>query len=193
MTVPPLFPARTRENDSLARRYLLATLLTAVTILGARFSVHLPFTPVPLTGQVFPVLLSGLLLGSRWGAVAQAQYLLLGLLGAPVFAEGKSGPAALAGVTAGYLWSYPIAAFVTGRLAERAQQARNERGALTRQLLACAAGIAIIYGLGCAWLALLARQPLGTVLVQGALIFLPWDGVKALAAIALANGLRRRR
>jgi biotin transport system substrate-specific component len=193
MTLSPLLPAPTQSNDSLARRWLLATLLTGVTAVCAQFSVRLPFTPVPLTGQVFPVLLAGLLLGSRWGAVAQMQYLLLGLMGAPVFAEFHRGPAALVGLTAGYLWAFPTAAFVTGWIAESGHRAIDGRISLHRQLLACAAGMTIIYVFGCTWLALVSRPMLspGAAFVVGAGWFLAWDTVKALAAIAITSGLRR--
>jgi biotin transport system substrate-specific component len=183
--------ARTQASsqETPARKWLYATGLTLLTVLCARLSAPAPGTPIPITFQVFAVLLSGLLLGSRWGAVAQAQYLLLGWMGAPVFSYGHSGFAAMFGLTGGYLWSYVPAAYVVGRLTER--PAAKTKAPLLRQCIACAVGLAIIYGFGCPWFALVAHQSLGTVVLQGALIFLAWDTVKALAAIAAANGLRR--
>ncbi len=115
-----------------------------------------------------------------------AQYLLLGWMGLPVFALGKSGFAPMFGLTGGYLWSYPLAAFVVGWLAERS--GRSLRG----QLLACAAGLAVIYGLGCTWFALVSHQSFVTVLLQGALVFLAWDVLKALAAVAATRCRTRR-
>src|SRR5262249_21561858 len=94
--------------------------VTLLTILGAQVSVPLPFTPVPFTLQPMIVLLGGAALGARLGASSQVLYLGLGLLGLPVFAVSPTlppGAARLIGPTAGFLLSYPLAAFVTGWLA----------------------------------------------------------------------------
>src|SRR2546423_15054523 len=89
------------------------SLLTAVSA-----QVVIPIGPVPITGQTFAVLLTGALLGSRLGALAMIAYLIEGASGLPFFALGHFGLQHLAGPTAGYLWSFPAAAFVTGFLAE---------------------------------------------------------------------------
>jgi biotin transport system substrate-specific component len=168
---------------------MLATMMTGVTVLSARFAEYIPPTPIPVTLQVFAVLLTGLLLGRRWSVVAQLQYLALGAIGAPVFAKAGHGPGDLFGLTGGYLLSYPIAAAVAGWIAE----SRNAEGpALSRQLLACGCAIAIIYGMGCAWYAAYAHASLYAVVLPGALIFLLWDCAKACAAIAVARGIRVR-
>ncbi len=170
-----------------------ALLLTGVTCLSARISAPLPMTPVPITMQVFAVLLSGLLLGGRFGALAQGQSLLLGLMGLPVFALGRSGPSALFGITGGYLMSYPLAALATGWIAERNRAQTNSGAWLLRQTLACAVGLAIIYCCGCVWLALLSRPMLsaGMAALLGAGWFLMWDAVKAGLAIAVALAIRK--
>lgn len=182
---PMLTPSARVNTKSFAFRWILAAQMTGVTCVCARLSAPLPFTPVPVTLQVFAVLLSGLLLGRKWGTVAQLQYLLLGALGLPVFALGKSGPAALFGVTGGYLLSYPIAAGVTGLLRERWPSLKG-------QLAGCAMGVGIIYSLGCLWLALMSHSALSfpQVLVMGAGWFFAWDIVKALLAVAVANGVK---
>ena len=90
---PTMTPFERVKTDSFVTRWMQATLITGLTCVCARLSVPLPFTPVPVTMQVFAVLLSGLLLGRRWGTVAQLQYLLLGVMGLPVFALGRSGVA----------------------------------------------------------------------------------------------------
>ena len=89
-----------------------------------------PFSPVPFTLQVPAVVLSGLLLGPRYGALAQAIYLLVGAVGVPVFAEFKGGLGVLLGPTGGYLLSYPIAAAVAG-LATTPRGAPPRRRALS--------------------------------------------------------------
>ena len=171
----------------------MALLLTGATCVCARLSASLPFTPVPITMQVFAVLLSGLLLGGRFGALAQAQYLLLGLAGAPVFALGRSGPGVLFGLTGGYLLSYPLAALAVGWIAGRNKGERDTGGGLARQALACAVGLAIIYSCGCGWLALLSRPMLSaaSAALLGAGWFFLWDLCKAALAILTTRCLRR--
>ena len=107
-----------------ARGIRIASLLfvTVLTIAAAQVSVPLPFTAVPLTLQPMVVLLGGLALGSRLGSASQILYLAAGIAGLPVFAASAvlpPGPLRLLGPTGGYLMAYPLAAFVTGYLAER--------------------------------------------------------------------------
>jgi biotin transport system substrate-specific component len=109
-----LWERSSRLADALA--ILAFSLLTA---LAAQVAVKLPFTPVPLTGQTFAVLLSGAVLGSRRGFLSQAIYLAEGAVGLPVFALGASSFAHLLGPTGGYLWSYPLAAGLLGWLIEQ--------------------------------------------------------------------------
>jgi biotin transport system substrate-specific component len=177
------------RQQSWIRSWLLACMMTGVTVLSARFAEYIPPTPIPVTLQVFAVLLTGLLLGRRWGSVAQLQYLALGLVGAPVFAKAGHGSATLFGLTGGYLLSYPIAAYTAGCIAETSGAEKSD---ILRQLLACASAIAIIYGMGCAWYAAYAHLPLYAVVLPGAMIFLFWDCVKACAAIGVARGIRAR-
>jgi hypothetical protein len=92
---------------------------SAVTALAAQAEIRLPWTPVPVTGQTFAVLLSGAVLGARRAFLAQALYLLEGALGLPVFAGGGAGALHLAGPTGGYLVAFPFAAAATGALAQR--------------------------------------------------------------------------
>jgi biotin transport system substrate-specific component len=125
--------------------------VTVLTALAAQISVPLPFTPVPFTLQPMIVLLGGAALGARLGATSQALYLCLGLAGLPVFAASPilpQGAARLIGPTAGFLVSYPLAAFATGWLAEQ----RFDRQYLT-SLAAMTAGLAVIFAGGLGWLA----------------------------------------
>src|SRR5262245_29603269 len=92
---------------------------SALIAIAAQIAIPLPFTPVPLTIQPLAVLPVGIALGSSRGAAAATLYLLEGLSGLPVFAQGHSGPVWLIGPTAGYLYSYPAAAWLAGWLSER--------------------------------------------------------------------------
>jgi biotin transport system substrate-specific component len=89
-------------------------------ILCAHIVIPLPFTPVPITGQTFGVLLVAVLLGARRSALTLVLYLLEGAAGLPVFQPlGLPGVARFLGPTAGYLVAYPVAAFIAGWLVER--------------------------------------------------------------------------
>jgi biotin transport system substrate-specific component len=146
-----------------------------VTALAARIAVPLPWSPVPLTGQTFAVLLTGAVLGSRRALLAQALYLIEGAAGLPVFAGGLGGPAVLAGPTAGYLMAFPLAAAVTGALAERGWDRR-----FGTMLAAMLLGSLVILVPG---LVVLSRfVPAERVLAAGLLTFLPGDVLKAVAA-----------
>ncbi|MFN3337582.1 MAG: biotin transporter BioY, partial [Thermomicrobium sp.] len=108
-------PRSLRQSATL-RLLANVTLVVAgslATALAARVSIPLPFTPVPITGQTFAVLLVGAVLGSRRGAASMALYVVQGLAGLPVFAGGKAGLAVLLGPTGGYLVGFIAAAFVT--------------------------------------------------------------------------------
>jgi len=109
------------ESRALARLYDLGLVLSASAFIAvsAHLTVRLPFSPVPVTGQTFAVLLTGALLGRQRGAAAVLAYLAEGLAGLPVFAGGMSGLAYLLGPTGGYLLGFVAAAYLTGALAER--------------------------------------------------------------------------
>jgi len=141
----------------------------------AQIRIPLPFTPVPITGQTFAVLLVGAALGARLGAFSLGLYLVEGLVGLPVFAGGAGGVAALLGPTGGYLAGFLAAAYVVGLLAERGGD-RRFRTALPIFL----AGEAIIYLFGVPWLGLYIGFQ--KALAAGLYPFLIGDAVKLVAA-----------
>src|SRR4030067_297492 len=98
---------------------VLASLMAALTAVGAY--IHIPIGPVPIVLSGLFVLLSGLLLGSRWGLISILVYLLVGAIGIPVFAGGKGGFAHFFGPTGGYLFGYALAAWVTGLISEHSR------------------------------------------------------------------------
>src|SRR5271167_3355019 len=109
-------------SSSLIKQAGIVIGASAVIAVCARLVVPLPFTPVPLTLANFGVLLVGLTLGSRRGFAAAAMYLAWGAMGLPVFAS--SGPGSIAqmlGPTGGYLWAYPVVAFIAGWIAEHGE------------------------------------------------------------------------
>lgn len=160
---------------------LLGSVLVA---LAAQVRLDLPFTPVPITGQTFGVLLVGAALGSRRGALAMLAYLGEGAAGLPVFAGGGCCIPWLLGPTAGYLWSYPAAAWLVGRLAEYRWDRRPATAAL-----AMGVGNLVIYAGGLTWLAFLGGAD--RLLLVGLVPFVPGDLIKIALAAALLPGAWR--
>lgn len=194
------------------RELVLVALFVAVIAALAQVSLPIPFSPVPITGQVFGVLLAGALLGSRLGGLAVLVYLLLGAAGLPVFARGTGGAGMLVGPTGGYLFGFAVAAYLVGRASESISGQRHGRAAggsslpqsnpaaekalgpgYGRLVVGMFCGLTAIYALGALQLALVAGLPWQKVLLAGVLPFLPLDLVKALGAAALAAAVRRRR
>ena len=189
---PTLLDAMTTRSDARFRAaeqigaVLFVTLLTAI---AAQISVPLPFTPVPFTLQPMVVLVGAAALGSRLGMASQILYLALGIAGLPLFAASPllpQGAARLLGPTGGYLMSYPLAAFVTGSLAERG----FDRRYLT-SVLAMVCGLAVIFAGGLLWLTIASRPVRGfsAVLSAGFLPFIVPDVLKLLVAAAVMPGL----
>jgi len=164
------------------RDVTVSAVFSVLTAIGAWISIPLPITPVPFTLQVFFVLLSGAVLGGRLGALAQIIYLLLGLIGLPVFAGGGSGPGVLVGPTGGYLLGFVLAAYLTGRIAEA-----KRFPCLIRMTLASLAGLVPIYLLGEIGLWMWLRSSLTVLLMFGVIPFLPADIIKAIIAAYVAS------
>jgi biotin transport system substrate-specific component len=158
-------------------RDLILIILGTLLVAGlAQVKIPLPFTPVPLTGQTFAVLLIGAALGSKRALGSMVLYLALGALGLPVFAGGASGVAYLSGATLGYLVGFVIAAYVIGLLAERGLE-RSVRTSLIPFLV----GTMIIYFFGVAWLSFMLGS-LSKAVAAGLLPFLIGDAIKLIAA-----------
>lgn len=144
-----------------------ALFLTALTASAAQISMHIPFTPVPLTLQPMIVLVGSAALGPRLGALSQILYLLLGFAGMPVFAASPilpQGFGRLLGPTGGYLLAYPLAAFVTGWLAERGFDRRYRTS-----VVAMLAGLCTLFAGGVFWLAFFVQGAAGPVGLETAL------------------------
>jgi biotin transporter BioY len=165
-----------------AARILAANMLLVIC---AQVAVPLPWTPVPVTLQTFGVMLVAVLLGAKRGALALSLYLLEGAAGLPVFQPfGAPGVWRLLGPTAGYLWSYPVAAFVTGWLVEQGAHRSGPRlyGAL-------AAGQAITLAAGAAWLATLGQLGWSAAFWAGVAPFVLGDLVKMALVVAATKGI----
>ncbi|MEO0137407.1 MAG: biotin transporter BioY [candidate division WOR-3 bacterium] len=158
----------------------LSLLFALITGIFAQIRIPLGFTPVPVTGQVFAVLMSGVLLGGFYGGMSMVFYLLLGGLGVPWFAGLRSG--LMPGPTLGYLFGFIPAAVFVGIFIHRF---RN----LLAQLLIMLGGIAIIYFLGAVNFAWYLRVEFPTTLKLAVLPFIPFDIAKAIIAGFVSRAL----
>ncbi|MEO5919437.1 MAG: biotin transporter BioY [Candidatus Limnocylindrales bacterium] len=176
-----LVPVRVSEGIGVRLRHLALILAGALLIaLAAQVRFYFPGNPVPFTGQTFAVLLAGGALGFRRGIAATGLYLLLGIVGLPVYADAKHGIEIVQGATGGYLIGFVLAGALTGRLAELGWD-RNMIGAIGAMLI----GDVAIFALGVPWLAYSTGQPISWAVGNGLTPFLPGEFVKlALASAA---------
>ncbi len=174
------------SSSSLIKQAGIVICASAVIAVCARLVLPLPFTPVPLTLANFGVLLIGLTLGSKRGFAAAALYLAWGAMGLPVFSPvGPGGLAQLFGPTAGYLWAYPVVAFLAGWIAERGQLgfARNVIAGVIAELVLFAGGLS--------WLTVMTHSWQRAAMF-GLYPFFVAELLKVTVAATAAVGLRRR-
>ena len=184
-TTAPMYP-RTR---GLALSALFAVLLSAFSLL----TVPLPISPVPITLQVFMIFMIVNLLGSYYGTTSILLYLLLGVVGLPVFAGVSGGIAVLLGPTGGFLFAFPLCALFGGIISGNFSQSRRTDAA--RVIAACAISLLIIYLIGPLWLWFYegGRMSLALAFSVGALPFIPFDIAKGVFAVPLVLYFRRTR
>jgi biotin transport system substrate-specific component len=162
---------------------LLVVAAAALTALAAQWYIYLPFTPVPISGQTFAVLLTGAALGWKLGAAGQIVYIAAGALGAPVFTEGSSGMEVITGATGGYIIGFVFAAGLVGWMAEH----RQDRTFAT-MFTAFVVGSTVIYVFGVAGLMIATGWDLSEAVEKGVVPFLLGDLIKAAAAGLLLPG-----
>ena len=180
ITLAPTISSRTFPGAASWLRDVLLIVLGALFVAAlAQIEIPLPFTPVPITGQTFGVLLVGAALGSKRGAASLTSYLAFGTLGLPFFAGGAHGFNILFGATGGYLIGFVLAAYAIGLLAERGLE-RNVRTSIIPFFL----GTVIIYVCGVTWLTIVFGS-FSKALVAGFIPFLIGDAIKLITASLL--------
>ncbi len=169
------------------RQLVLVSLFAALTAALSYVSIPIPFSPVPITGQTFGVMLSGALLGPKLGALSQIVYLLLGVIGLPVFAQGASGIGTLLGASGGFLFGFPIGAYITGIMLEKKQKA-----SLFYMTLAIAiGGILAVYLPGIMQLSLFVEGGItGAFMIM--VVFIPGDVVKVIVSTTILKAFRAK-
>jgi biotin transport system substrate-specific component len=169
---------------------LLVLAGTGLVAGAAQISVKLPFTPVPITGQTFAVVLVGASLGAVRGTASLFLYLWLGVAGAPIYAHHDSGWNVITSASGGYIVGFILAAAVTGFLAEQGWDKR-----LSSSIGAMLTGNVVVYLVGLPWLAVVLNTNLEKTLEYGLYPFVPGDTLKlylAAAALPATWGIVRR-
>jgi biotin transport system substrate-specific component len=162
---------------------LLVVAGAGLVALAAQIEIPLGFTPVPISGQTFAVLLVGASLGPLLGASSLLLYFCVGLIGAPVYSGGDSGWEIVKGATGGYLVGFIVAAALTGWLAQRRWDRR-----FNSAVAAMLSGSVVIYLFGLPWLAHVANLDLSDTLEAGLYPFVVGDLVKLYLAGMLLPG-----
>ena len=165
------------EKGSIARNLFLSLGFAIVTALSAQVRIVIPMSPVPITGQTFVVLLSGLILGSTFGAISMLMYLFIGMSGLPFFSAGVAGLAILKSPTIGYIIGFFLAAYVIGSFA-------------AKPILAILLGSLTIYIAGVSGLMIILNTSLSNALAIGVVPFLIGDAIKSILAMGLAFKLK---
>ena len=179
-----------RRTTNLAQKTALALAFAALTGIAAQIRVPLPFSPVPVTGQTFAVLLCGIALGREFGGLSQGLYAAIGAAGVPWFSGLSGGIGVVLGPTGGYLLGFVIAAATVGWVTDRWVSSRRYRRLI---VVLAVANFGIIHVLGMAGLAVWmtvstgSAPSLSAVVTAGSLPFIPGDVVKLLAAAAVGT------
>lgn len=169
------------------RMMILAALFAALTAVGA--FIRFPLGTMSVTLQFMFTAMAGVLLGAKWGAVSQTVYVVLGLVGLPVFTMG-GGIGYVMQPSFGFLLGLIPTAWVIGRLTEKVN-------GHWRIALACLAGLAVLYLIGLPYMYLIMKLYLHksitvwTAVKAGMLVYLPGDAIKIALTVLLYKPLRR--
>jgi len=171
-----------RFESTFLNKFALALGFACLTGLFAQIRFYLPYTPEPVTGQVFAVLLSGVILGKWYGGMSQGLYAGIGAAGLPWFNGLKGGMDVLSGVTGGYIVGFIAAALVIGWFTDRYVRSRS----FTGLMILMALGIGVIHLFGVIQLAAVLHVSVQTAIEKGSLPFIAVDVYKAIIAAAIA-------
>lgn len=185
-----------RHSLRIPQKIALSLAMAGLTGLVAQIKFQLPWTPVPITGQTFAVLLSGVLLGAGWGGLSQLFYAALGFAGVGWFAGASGGKAVLTGATAGYIFGFILAALFLGYFADKYIRSRtffNMFGLMlfANFVLIHVPGLIVLYN----WLHVVkgASPSLITLLKFGTIPFIVGDVFKAAIAAVIVKTITPKR
>lgn len=168
---------------------VLCALFAALISISAYLSIPMP-TSVPISLQPFFAMLAGAILGSKRGAISMTLYMLIGLVGVPVFSGGASGPGTILSPTFGYIIGFIACAYVTGLIVEKSRKKNFTAGMMIAPFI----GVLVDYLVGVPYLFVIFNTVLGkaispyVALTYGFFPYIVLDIAKAgvVAAIALS-------
>ncbi|ERI94927.1 BioY family protein [Clostridiales bacterium oral taxon 876 str. F0540] len=166
------------------REMIFTALFAALTAIGA--FIKFPIGAVPITLQFLFTALAGIMLGARLGALSQLLYVIIGLVGIPVFASGAVGLNAVVSPSFGYLIGFILGAYIIGKVTER-----SPKPGFVRLIAASILGMVVIYLIGVPYLYFIIKNVMGknigfySALKTGCIVFLPGDLIKCIIAAAL--------
>jgi len=170
----------------------LSLIFACIIGILAQIRFYLPFTPVPITGQTFGILLGAVILGKTWGGVSACMYVGIGAAGVPWFSGWTGGIGTLTGATGGYLLGFVVASLFVGYMVDRYGSSRSIYGMLG---ILSFANFVLIYGIGLThlyiWMSVLQGSSVSiwNLLLIGAFPFIVGDAVKLLFTTGVANWL----
>lgn len=166
------------------KEMILISIFASITSILAQISIVVPFSPVPITLQILAVYLSAIILGSRLSFMSQLIYILLGAVGVPVFANFHGGISSILGPTGGFLISYPIIAFIIGKVTEKNHNIMMIILGLFISLLIC-------YTFGVLQLSFITKMSLQKAIMVGAAPYVLLDTAKVIAAYLVGVKVRQ--
>ncbi|MCC8061521.1 MAG: biotin transporter BioY [Clostridiales bacterium] len=175
----------TKTNFWSTGRLTVMALMVALLAASSYITIPLPFSSASITAQTLVVNFIGMLLLPQEALTVMVTWILVGLVGVPVFSGGTAGPAKLFGPGGGYIFGFLVAVLLISLFCRRVKDLRLQTAFLI------IIGIPVIYLFGAVQMQFVTRQPWGAILIQSVLPFIPLDIVKCLAAAALAKAIRR--
>lgn len=165
------------------KKLVLCALFAALTAVCAQ--IQIPMWPVPITLQVLPVLLCAALMDKQYAGLMTVVYLLMGLMGLPVFTGMGAGPAKLFGTTGGYIIGFVFCAVLAAWLMEKLGRA------WWQQAVAMVLGVLVCYAFGTAWFMIISGRGLMESLMLCVIPFLLGDAIKIALAVVLSLSLEK--
>lgn len=169
--------------SSIQNNAAIALMTAIICIVGP---LTLPIGPVPISLTPFTICISVYVLGKKRGTIACALYLLIGLIGLPVFSGYSAGPAVLFGPTGGYLIGYVVMSFISGHFIDRFS------GGYAASFIGMVIGLAALYVIGTLWLSYSTQMSLAASFAAGVAPFILFDLLKIVLSIVVGSRLRSR-
>lgn len=172
------------KEEKSVKKYLIIALMAAIISILSPMSIMLPISPVPISLATFAIYLTAYVLGGIDGAISTMIYVLLGIVGAPVFTGFTGGIAKILGPTGGYIIAYVFLAIIAGTFVEKFF------GNTFLCFVGMVIGTIVLYLVGTLWLSYVAGMSFDKALFAGVIPFIPGDIVKMILAHIVGTKIR---